>query len=330
MIMSSSLADSCEQFPAGAQFFLWRRLTASTHALAILSDCVSAMAPLVSAVEGYKRSAGRICSGAAGNCSAMENRYVNKLAPVLGIAVFLLAWEAAVRALKVPAYLLPPPSAVATTFVAEFPKLLLHGWVTFYEMVLGFALAVAVALPLAIGITSSARFDRFVMPMLLFFQVVPKVAIAPLFLVWFGIGTLPKVLVAFLISFFPIVIDATVGLRSMSSEMRDLARSMGATPMQLFARFRLPGSLPYLFSGLKVAATLAVAGAVVGEFVGADKGLGYLLLVTNSNLETALMFATLFALTIIGLLFFYAVELLEALLIPWHVTHRVREDAGTL
>lgn len=255
---------------------------------------------------------------------------MKRLAPVLGIAVFLLAWEVAVRALKVPAYLLPPPSTVATTFVAEFPKLLLHGWVTFYEMVLGFLLAVAVALPLAVGITSSGRFDRFVMPMLLFFQVVPKVAIAPIFLVWFGVGTLPKVLVAFLISFFPIVIDATVGLRSMSGEMRDLARSMGASPMQLFARFRLPGSLPYLFGGLKVAATLAIAGAVVGEFVGADKGLGYLLLVTNATLQTALMFATVIALTIIGLAFFYVVELCETVLIPWHVTHRLRDEAATL
>jgi NitT/TauT family transport system permease protein len=199
--------------------------------------------------------------------------------------------------------------------------------VTLYEMLLGYALAVVVAIPLAIAITSSERFDRFTMPTLLFFQVVPKVAVAPLFLVWFGVGALPKVLVAFLISFFPIVIDAAVGLRSTSAEMRDLARSMGASRLQVFAQFRLPTSLPYLFSGLKVAATLAVAGAVVGEFVGADKGLGYLLLVTNSNLETALMFATLFALTFIGLAFFYAVEFLEALLIPWHVTHRVREEA---
>ena len=197
-------------------------------------------------------------------------------------------------------------------------------------MLLGYGLAVLIAVPLAIAITASQRFDKFVMPTLLFFQVVPKVAIAPLFLVWFGVGALPKVLVAFLISFFPIVIDAAVGLRSMSTEMNDLARSMGATRMQLFTQFRLPTSLPYLFSGLKVAATLAVAGAVVGEFVGADKGLGYLLLVTNSNLETALMFATIVALTIIGLFFFYAVELLEALLIPWHVTHRVREDTGTM
>ncbi len=257
-------------------------------------------------------------------------RLIRRLTPFAGVLVFLLVWEIAVIVTKAPAYLLPPPTVIFQTFVDEFAKLAFHGWVTLYEMLLGYGLAVAVAIPLAIAITSSERFDRFTMPTLLFFQVVPKVAVAPLFLVWFGVGAMPKVLVAFLISFFPIVIDAAVGLRSMSAEMRDLARSMGATRMQLFAQFRLPTSLPYLFSGLKVAATLAVAGAVVGEFVGADKGLGYLLLVTNSNLETALMFATLFALTLIGLLFFYAVEFLEALLIPWHVTHRVREDAATL
>jgi len=256
--------------------------------------------------------------------------FLRKLTPFVGILVFLAVWEAGVAIFKAPAYLLPAPTQIFETFFAELPKLLYHGWVTAYEMLLGYGLAVGIAIPLAIAITASQRFDRFVMPTLLFFQVVPKVAIAPLFLVWFGVGALPKVLVAFLISFFPIVIDAAVGLRSMSTEMDDLARSMGATKMQAFLRFRLPTSLPYLFSGLKVAATLAVAGAVVGEFVGADKGLGYLLLVTNSNLETALMFATLFALTIIGLAFFYAVERLEALLIPWHVSHRVREDAGTM
>jgi NitT/TauT family transport system permease protein len=253
-----------------------------------------------------------------------------KLTPFVGVAAFLVIWQLGVIVSRAPAYLLPPPTAIFHVIVDEFPRLLEHGWVTLYEMLLGYGLAVLVAVPLAIAITASQRFDKFVMPTLLFFQVVPKVAIAPLFLVWFGVGALPKVLVAFLISFFPIVIDAAVGLRSMSTEMNDLARSMGATRMQVFAQFRLPTSLPYLFSGLKVAATLAVAGAVVGEFVGADKGLGYLLLVTNSNLETALMFATIVALTIIGLVFFYLVEFLEALLIPWHVTHRVRESAGTM
>jgi len=240
---------------------------------------------------------------------------VKRLAPLAGILVFLAVWEAGVRILKVPPYLMPPPSAVFWVFVSEFQRLLYHGWVTTYEMLAGYALAVAVAVPLAIAITSSERFDRFITPQMLFFQVVPKVAIAPLFLVWFGVGATPKILVAFLISFFPIVIDAAVGLRSMSTEMADLARSMGASRWQVFAQFRLPTSLPYLFSGLKVAATLAIAGTVVGEFVVADKGLGYLLLVTNSNMEAALMFATILALTIIGLFFYYLVEMLETFLI---------------
>jgi NitT/TauT family transport system permease protein len=249
---------------------------------------------------------------------------------LVGVVVFLLIWQIGVAVGRVPAYLLPAPSEILLTFVNNLGKLLSHGWITTYEMLLGYFLAVAIAIPLAIAITSSRRFDEFVTPTMLFFQVVPKVAIAPLFLVWFGVGVTPKIYVAFLISFFPIVIDTAVGLRSMSAEMTDLARSMGASRLQVFTQFRLPTSLPYLFSGLKVAATLAVAGAVVGEYVGADKGLGYLLLVTNSNMQTALMFATIVALTCIGLVFFYLVEYLESLLIPWHVTHRVREDAGTM
>jgi NitT/TauT family transport system permease protein len=254
---------------------------------------------------------------------------LKKLTPLVGILAFLLAWQLFVIIWKVPPYLLPTPTSIADTFVTEFSDLLRHGWITVYEMVLGYALAVAVAIPLAIAITSSRRFNEFVMPTMLFFQIVPKVAVAPLFLVWFGVGAMPKILLAFLISFFPIVIDAAIGLRSMSPEMGDLARSMGASKLQVFTQFRLPTSLPYLFSGLKVAATLAIAGTVVGEFVGADKGLGYLLLVTNSNMQTSLMFAAIVALTIIGLVFYYLVELIEGLLIPWHVTHRVQE-AGTM
>lgn len=265
---------------------------------------------------------------------SMQRNILNQLSKwatsLAGTFVFLVAWQVGVFAFKVPAYFLPGPIEIFTTFFKEFGKLSTHGWITVYEMLLGYALAVAIAIPLAIAITSSRRFDEFVTPTMLFLQTIPKVAIAPLMIVWFGVGPTPKVLVAFLISFFPIVIDAAVGLRSMSSEMIDLARSMGATPMQVFTQFRLPTSLPYLFSGLKVAATLSVAGAVVGEYVGSDRGLGFLLLVTNSNMQTALMFATIVALTLLGLIFFYAVEMIEALLIPWHVTHRTREETGTM
>src|SRR5579883_3108276 len=180
----------------------------------------------------------------AGRAPPATVSILRKLTPLVGILAFLLAWQVFVIVWKVPPYLLPTPVAIAHTFIDEFPDLLHHGWVTVYEMLAGYALAVAVAIPLAIAITSSRRFNEFVMPTMLFFQIVPKVAIAPLFLVWFGVGATPKVLVAFLISFFPIVIDAAVGLRSMSLEMEDLARSMGATRIQVFTQFRLPTSLP--------------------------------------------------------------------------------------
>jgi NitT/TauT family transport system permease protein len=255
---------------------------------------------------------------------------LKRVIPLVGVLAFLAVWEAGVYIFKVKPYLLPPPSMIFQTFAKELPKLMTHSTVTIYEMMLGYILAVGIAVPLAIAITSSPRFDAFITPTLLFFQVVPKIAIAPLFLVWFGVGPTPKVFVAFLISFFPIIIDTAIGLRSVTPEMVDLARSMGASRMQIFSQFRLPTSLPYLFSGLKVAATLAVAGAVVGEFVGADKGLGYLLLVTNSNMQTSLMFATIVALTIIGLIFFYIIQLLESLMIPWHVSQRIGEGTGTM
>jgi len=253
-----------------------------------------------------------------------------KALPYLGILILLAIWEIAVRILELPSYLLPAPSEIARVMVERFQVILENSWVTAYEMIMGYFLAIVIAIPMAIAITASPNFDRFITPILLFFQTVPKISLAPLFLVWFGVGILPKVLVAFLISFFPIIIDTAVGLRSIAPEMVDLARSMGATRFQIFYRFRLPTSLPYLFSGLKVASTLAVVGAVVGEFVGADKGLGYLLLVANSNLLTALMFGAIFALTAQGLILFYLIQSLETLLIPWHISVRSGEEYGTM
>lgn len=256
--------------------------------------------------------------------------FTARIAPFLGIALFLGVWEVLVHLLDLPTYLLPAPSEIAVTIVENLDRLIDHGSVTAYEMMLGYIMAILVAVPLAVAITASRTFSNFIMPVLLFFQTVPKISIAPLFLIWFGVGTLPKVLVAFLISFFPIIIDTAVGLRSVPSEMIDLARSMGASKLQIFTQFRLPTSLPYLFSGLKVAATLAVVGAVVGEFVGADRGLGYLLLVSNSNLDTALTFGAIFALTVLGLLLFYVIQLLENWLIPWHITARGGVEHGTM
>jgi NitT/TauT family transport system permease protein len=254
----------------------------------------------------------------------------SRVLPLIGIALFLVIWEIAVRIWELPTYLLPTPTEIVQEMIRKHQDLIDHSLVTAYEMILGYFLAIAVAVPLAIAITAFRSFDKFITPILLFFQTVPKISIAPLFLVWFGVGPFPKILVAFLISFFPIVIDTAVGLRSIAPEMVDLARSMGASRRQIFLRFRLPGSLPYLFSGLKVAATLAVVGAVVGEFVGADRGLGYLLLVANSNLLTPLMFGTIVALTVQGLILFNIIQVLENILIPWHITVRSGHEHGTM
>lgn len=264
-----------------------------------------------------------------------KNQYRNeeirrRVYPLLGILGFLVIWELATIIFQTPAYLLPPPTQIIKISIERMDMLLEHSWVTAYEMLLGYGMAIAIAVPLAIAITASRAFDQIFTPILLFFQTIPKIALAPLFLVWFGFGPLPKVLVAFLISFFPIIIDTAVGLRSMSSDMVDLAKSMGASKLQIFTRFRLPTSLPYLFSGLKVASTLAVVGAVVGEFVGADKGLGYLLLVTNSNLQTDLMFGSMIMLTAQGLILFYVIQVLENLLIPWHISVRIDQEHGTM
>jgi NitT/TauT family transport system permease protein len=257
--------------------------------------------------------------------------FKTKALPYVGILALLGVWEISVRILDLPSYLLPAPTEIITVMIKNIQNIFDQSMVTAYEMIIGYFLAIAIAVPMAIGITASPSFDRFITPILLFFQTVPKISLAPLFLVWFGVGILPKILVAFLISFFPIIIDTAVGLRSISPDMIDLARSMGASKMQIFTRFRLPTSLPYLFSGLKVASTLAVVGAVVGEFVGADKGLGYLLLVANSNLLTALMFGTIFALTVQGLILFYIIQVLESWLIPWHITVRSgQQEHGTM
>ena len=257
-------------------------------------------------------------------------KWGQRLMPVISLLIFLAIWQIGVTIFDVPTYLLPKPTDVAVTLVEDFDKLMTNAWVTAYEMLLGYLLAIIVAIPLAIFITISPTFDRFITPILLVSQTVPKIAIAPLFLIWFGVGPLPKILVAFLISFFPIVIDTAVGLRSVSPEMIDLVRSMGANRMQVFTRIRLPTSLPYMFSGLKVAATLAVVGAVVGEFVGADKGLGYLLLVANSYLDTPLAFATIVVLTVIGILLYYVIDTLEHWLIPWHVSRRTGAEHGSM
>lgn len=248
----------------------------------------------------------------------------------LAFALGLVAWQVVVTQARVPKYVLPPPTDVFEALIRYQGRLLRDAWITTQEILLGYAVAVLVSIPIAILIVYSPLFTRTVWPMMIFSQIMPKIALAPLFIIWFGFGIIPKILITFLLSFFPIVIDTVAGFRSLDPEVMYLARSGGASWWDIFWRVRLPAALPHVFAGLKVAAALATTGAIIGEFVGSDRGLGYLLLQANGDLNTALLFATLLVLSTIGLALYGLVALAEKLLIPWHVSQRTSGGEGTL
>ncbi|HSJ40845.1 MAG TPA: ABC transporter permease, partial [Xanthobacteraceae bacterium] len=233
-----------------------------------------------------------------------HDRIAAVLYPVATMVGVIVLWEVGVRAFGVPSFLAPPPSQVVATIIEHGNLVLKNTWVTTVEIMLGYLTSIVIGVPLAFGIFMWPSFSRTVLPLLISSQAIPKVAIAPLLLVWFGFGLLPKVLVAFLIAFFPIVISTAVGLASIEPEKIYLARSMGLGATATFFKIRLPNALPSIFAGLKISITLAVVGAVVGEFVGGEAGLGYMLMVANGSMDTPLLFAGLIALTIQGVVLY--------------------------
>ncbi|MEV6078147.1 ABC transporter permease [Streptomyces sp. NPDC052069] len=242
--------------------------------------------------------------------------------PVALLLVCFAAWWVISAAELVEPYLVPSPGATLDVLTGRTDYLWQHSWVTTYETLLGFVIAVVVGVLAAVVMVYSATVERTLYPILLFAQVVPKIAIAPLFVVWLGFGITPKILIAVLIAFFPVVISMVTGLKAVDPEMLQLSATMGAKPWQTFLKIRFPASLPHLFSGLKVAVTLAVTGAVVGEFVGANEGLGYVILQANGNLDTPMLFAGLLVMSLIGVVLFVVVEIAEKLLLPWPAGRR--------
>ncbi|QRG04887.1 ABC transporter permease [Xanthobacter dioxanivorans] len=242
--------------------------------------------------------------------------------PLLLVAVILVGWDIGVRIFKIPPYLIPAPSLVVEQVVAQWPLLLRESLPTLYATLGGFLLSALFGIPVALLIASSRTIESYLYPILVFSQSVPKIAVAPLFVVWFGFGIVPKIIAAFLLGFFPVVVATVLALKSIDAEMIDLARSMRAGPVRTFLRIRLPHALPGIFGGLKVSITLAVVGAVVGEFVGSNSGIGYVLQIANGNFDLPLMFAALFVLSMMGVILFTALDLLEHLLIPWHASRR--------
>lgn len=247
--------------------------------------------------------------------------------PVVLVAVLLAAWWAVTETDLVAPYILPSPADTWLAAQDNAAYLVQNTWVTTWETVVGFVIAAVVGELVAVVMIYSAGVEKTVYPLILFAQVVPKIAIAPLFIVWLGFGPSPKILVAVLMAFFPIVISGLAGLRSVDPEILELTSTMGASRFKTFLKVRFPASLPQLMSGLKVAATLAVTGAVVGEFVGANEGLGYVILQANGNVDTAMLFAALIIMSLLGIALFAIIELAEKLLIPWHSSRRTIRSA---
>ena len=249
-----------------------------------------------------------------GTAAALLHRW---LAPGLVVLFAVGAWEAAVRVTATPRWLLPPPSAVARTLVTDRALLLEHAWPTLIVILLGFGLALLAGVLLAVAIAGSPILERAVYPLIIASQTVPVPALAPLLLVWFGYGLLPKVLVAALVGFFPIVVNSVDGLRATDGEVLALLRSFGAGRWTSFRLARLPSALPFVFSGAKVAVAVCVIGAIFGELVGAKAGLGYLLTRAIAQFQTERVVAAVLLLSLIAIGLFAAVAAAERVLLPW-------------
>ena len=239
--------------------------------------------------------------------SMLENGASTALA-----AALLIAWQAAVPLLGISEFVLPTPWAIIVRIWSDLALLMRHAYVTGLEVLFGFGIAVIVGVPTGLTIFYSRLFEKAVYPLLVALQTIPKVVLAPLLVLYLGYDWAPKIFLAFLISFFPIVIATVVGLQTLEKAMVNLLRSMGATEMQTFFKLRLPAALPSIFGGLKVAISLAVIGAVIGEYVAAERGLGYLQLQASSQFDTTLSFAAVVVISALGVLLFSVVTFVES------------------
>jgi NitT/TauT family transport system permease protein len=257
--------------------------------------------------------------------TSLANWLKRRAAPLIVFALLFLVWEFAVHLTGVKEYLLPPPSKVWTEFLKRYPTVMGGAFVTTQEIIAGYLLAIVVSIPLALAVAYSRFVENAIYPVVVFLQIIPKIAIAPLFIIWFGFGFTPKLLLVFLLSFFPIVVSSIAGFKAVDPEIMDFARTTGASGWKMFFKIRLPQALPDIFTGLKVGAALSATAAVVAEFVASDRGLGYLLLQYNGNLETPMVFAIVVLLSLIGLAVYYVVEIIERIAIPWHVSQQTAD-----
>ena len=271
----------------------------------------------------------RASSGArAGSWTRSVDRTVRRWLPALLIVLAILAlWEAYVRIFDVQTWLLPAPSAIAAALFQDAGLLWRHTRATLTEIIVGFGLALACGVLLATAIGMSRTLERALYPFIIASQTIPIIVIAPMLLIWVGYGLAPKVIVVALISFFPIVVNMVDGLKSVDRDVVNLMRTLGANRRQVFFKVQVPTSLPYLFSGMRVAIAVSVIGAVIGEWVGSSEGLGYLMLRSKPQFLTERVFASIAILSALGIGLFASVGIMERLAIPWR--RPAAEDSET-
>ena len=261
----------------------------------------------------------------------MTSSSTNFLLRLLLIAAFLLVWEGVVRVFAIPLFILPAPSGVFVALYRGIASALYldHIWITLTETVLGFAFGSVLAFALGIAVALSRRTEYFLYPFIVMFQAMPKVALAPLIIIWFGLGLTSKVVSAALVAFFPLMVNTIVGLRSADEDRINLMRSLAATRFQIFWMLQLPNAMPYIFAGLEIAMIFALIGAIVAEFVGAQSGLGMLMQSMNFTMDVAGQFSVLLILSVLGLLLNTVVNLVRRSVLFWDPSQKLGAGAPT-
>jgi NitT/TauT family transport system permease protein len=246
----------------------------------------------------------------------------------LFLALLILCWQQAIEWFAVPAYILQRPSDIVVNAWADLPRLLSYTLVTAGETLLGFVAAIALGVPVGLFIVFCGIARRTLYPLLVSLEMVPKIAFAPLFIAWLGFGLMPKIIVVFLVCFFPVVLNAIAGFASLSEELTRFCIASGATAWRSFIKLRLPAALPQCFVGFKFAAVNATVGATIAEFIGSDRGLGFYIQIQTGNMRPDLAFAGIFLLTLLGLALFGGVTLIERIMIPWDIAQRRTRGAS--
>ena len=247
----------------------------------------------------------------------MKNWKENILAPLLFTIVLLVLWEIACRVFSLPTTVLPPPTLIAKAMVQYWPAIWENSLQTLMTTLLGFALAIVFGLVLGVGIGWSKMIYGALYPVMIAFNAIPKVAVVPILIIWFGIGTIPAILTAFLISFFPIVVNVATGLATTEPELQDVLRALGASKLDVVMKVGIPRSMPYFFGSLKVAITLAFVGSVVSETIGANSGLGQMMLAAQAGFNVELVFGGVMALAILGIALYAITALVERRFTGW-------------